>query len=107
MTKSFRHSIATKDTIRKVQNWETWTCNDPVFHHAYDKTVSLYVQEGGAKLTFDTGEYVELTKGDFLTIYEGSEANWDIPNGISNRYQYHDSFVSASHRQEQIHWDRK
>ena len=98
---------ATVDTKRKITNWKIWECADPSFSHDYDRTVSLYVLEGSAILTFSDGEVVDLKTGDFLTIERGAKAEWAIMVPIRNRYQYHDTFESAANRTDQILWQEK
>lgn len=102
--KQFRRRKATADTKRKVKGWEVWECTDATFAHEYDRTVTLYVNEGSATLTFRDGETVEIEAGDTLKIEAGASAKWDIAPPIRNSYCYHDSFSSAESRTAQIHW---
>lgn len=99
----FSRRKATEDTKRKISAWEIWECTDPEFTYTYDKTVSLYVQDGAADITFENGEKVNLVAGDFLTIQSGTSATWAITQPIRNCYQYHDSFQSASNRHKQVY----
>jgi uncharacterized cupin superfamily protein len=94
----FKRRKATEDTKRKISAWEIWECNDPQFSHDYDRTVTLYVHEGAAVLTFSNGETVDLQSGDTLTVQSGASANWVISEPIRNSYCYHDTFVSSSSR---------
>ena len=103
----FKRRKATEDTKRKIANWEIWVCEGPEFEHEYDRTVSFYVHQGAAVLTFDNGETVDLQAGDFLTIEQGASATWDIKEPIRNSYMYHDTFQSASQRASQIHWQSR
>ena len=103
----FKRRKATEDTKRKIVGWEGWSCEGPEFQHDYDRTVSLYVHQGGAVLTFDNGETVDLQSGDFLTIEEGARACWAISEPIRTSYRYHDTFMSASNRSEQVRWQGK
>lgn len=100
----FSRRKATADTIRKVADWEVWECRDTAFRHSYDRTVTLYVQEGSATLTFGSGDTVKILTGDTLTIEAGCAADWVIRPPIRNLFRYHDTFDSAAHRQAQIHW---
>ncbi|MEH6631627.1 MAG: cupin domain-containing protein [Halopseudomonas aestusnigri] len=102
----FERRKATEDTKRKVVGWEIWECSDPTFSHDYDRTVTLYVHEGAAVLTFSDGEIVDLMPGDTLTIREGASATWAINTPIRNSYQYHDTFQSASKRTDQVSWQK-
>ena len=103
----FKRRKATEDTKRKIANWDIWTCADPEFKHDYDRTVSLYVHQGAAELTFSDGELVDLQAGDFLTIERGASASWKIMEPIRNSYLYHDTFESASRRASQVRWQNK
>lgn len=71
--------------------------------HSYDRTVSFFVHEGAAIITFDSGETVDLKAGDFLTIMSGAAATWSITKPIRNSFSYHDSFTSAENRSEQVY----
>lgn len=104
---NFKRRKATADTKRKVEHWEVWECHDTAFAHDYHRAVTLYVNEGGAELTFGDGETVEIEKGDTLTIHKGARATWTIQPPIRNRYCYHDTFSSAESRAEQVHWRGK
>ena len=103
-SKFFARRKATADTKRKIAHWEIWKCADPSFSYDYDRTVSLYVHEGTAVLTFSDGEVVDLQAGDFLTIQQGASAEWAITAPIRNSYQYHDTFESAAKRADQVRW---
>lgn len=98
----FKRRKATADTKRKIAGWEIWECQDPEFQYHYDRTVSLYVHQGTAVLTFGNGETVDLQAGDFLTIESGASATWAISAPIRNSYRYHDTFISASNRAAQV-----
>ncbi len=106
-SKVFTRRKATADTKRKIARWEIWACADPSFSFDYDRTVSLYVHEGVAVLTFSDGEVVDLQAGDFLTIQQGASAEWVISTPIRNSYQYHDTFGSAAKRADQVRWQDK
>ena len=105
-SEQFQRRKATEDTKRKITSWDIWECSDPTFHHNYDKTVTMFVHEGDAILTFENGETVDLTSGDLLTVYKGAVINWIISNPIRNSYCYHDSFHSAAERDAHIHWQK-
>ncbi len=98
-----RHT-ASADTVRKTMGWEIWQCNDHEFKYSYDRTVSLIVHEGAAELTFADKTKVSVQPGDFLTIEKGAQATWHITSPLTNRFQYHDTFESASKREAQVHW---
>ena len=104
---SFKRRKATADTKRKITAWEIWECDDPTFSHDYVRTVSLLVHSSAAIVRFDTGETVDLMAGDFLTIEAGARAQWTISEPLRNSYQYHDTFMSASNREDQVRWQRK
>ncbi len=91
----FKRRKATEDTKRKIGGWEIWYCEGPEFQHCYDRTVSLYVHQGAAVLTFDGGETVDLRPGDLLAIEEGARAASAISEPIRNSYMNHDTFTSA------------
>ena len=101
-TAHFSRRRATADTKRKIASWEIWECGDPTFSHDYERTVSFFVHEGEASLTFASGETLDVQPGDFITIQEGASATWSIAKAIRNSYRYHDSFESAANRHEQL-----
>ena len=103
----FQRRKSTEDTKRKIAGWESWSCEGPYFQHDYDRTVSLYVHQGAAVLTLDDGETIDLQSGDFLTIEESVRARWAISEPIRTSYRYHDTFMSASNRAEQVRWQGK
>ncbi len=98
----FKRRKATEDTKRKIAGWEVWDCADPTFSHDYDRTVTMYVHDGAAVLTFADGTTVDVQPGDTLTVQKGASATWTISAPIRNSYCYHDSFVSASNRAAQV-----
>ena len=58
-------------------------------------------------MRFDTGETVDPMAGDILTIEAGARAQWTISEPLHNSYQYHDTFMSASNRENQVRWQSK
>ncbi len=89
-TKFCNRRKATEDIKREIANWEIWECSDPTFSYAYDRTVTMYVHEGAAVLTFSDGEIIDLQAGDTLTVQSGASADWVISNPIRNSYQFKD-----------------
>lgn len=98
----FKRRKATEDTKRKIVGWDIWECSDPTFSHDYDRTVTMYVHEGAAVLTFSGGEVVDLQSGDTLTIKPGAHVDWVITAPVRNSYMYHDTFMSAENRKAQV-----
>lgn len=74
----FKRRKASEDIKGKISDWDIWECADPTFSYAYDRTVTMYVHEGAAALTFSNGETVDLQSGDTLTIQSGAIADWII-----------------------------
>jgi uncharacterized cupin superfamily protein len=105
--KFFKRRKATEDTKRKITAWDIWECADPTFSHDYDRTVTMFVHQGAAELTFSNGDTVDLQAGDTLTVQAGASASWAISHPIRNSYQYHDTFNSAANREAQIKWQDK
>lgn len=101
----FKRRKATEDTKRKIASWDIWECSDPTFSHDYERTVTMFVHEGMAVLTFSDGTTVDLKPGDTLTVKQGASASWMISKPIRNSYMYHDTFMSASKRAEQVRWE--
>ncbi|WP_027255733.1 cupin domain-containing protein [Leisingera aquimarina] len=85
----FTRRSATDAVLTQLPGWDLWECNEPVFFHTYDQTVTLHVNRGAASLSFSDGSEVELQPGDVLTILKGISADWTIPAGIQNSYQSH------------------
>ncbi|MGI9524772.1 MAG: cupin domain-containing protein [Hyphomicrobiaceae bacterium] len=99
----FRRRKATEDTKRKLAHWEVWVCKEREFSHFYDRTVSLYVHEGAARLTFEDGKKVDIEPGDCLSLEQGARAQWSVSPPIRNSYMYHDTFDSAAMRSAQFY----
>lgn len=87
----FKRREATEDTKREIAGWAIWECADPTFSYEYDQTVTMFVHEGAAVLTFSDGKVLDLRAGDTLTIENGASADWVISKPIRNSYRYHDS----------------
>ena len=83
-------STAGEEVRSKLVDWSEWTCSDPEFRYAYDRTVTLFVHSGAAVVTFSDGTSVGLRPGDTMTIRKGAEAVWSIAAPIHNSYTYHD-----------------
>jgi uncharacterized cupin superfamily protein len=103
----FKRRKATEDTKRKIDGWEIWECANPAVDYDYDRTVTMYVHEGAAVLTFADGESVDIQPGDTLTVQAGARASWVISLPIRNSYMYHDTFMSAEKRANQVRWEGK
>ena len=104
---SFKRRKATADTLRKIRDWDIRECEQPTYNHNYDRAVSLVVHSGAAIVRFDTGETVDLVAGDFLSIEPGVQGTWEISKPLRNSYQYHDTFQSASKRENQVRWQNR
>ncbi|UZD89776.1 cupin domain-containing protein [Cognatishimia activa] len=104
-TDLFKRRKATEDTKRKIAGWEIWECADPAFSYEYDRTVTMFVHEGAAVLSFSNGHKVDLQAGDTLTVQAGASADWVISSPIRNSYMYHDTFMSADNRAQQVRWE--
>lgn len=104
---SFKRRKASADTLRKIRDWDIWECDQSTYSHDYDRAVSLVVHSGAATVRFDTGETVDLVAGDFLSIEPGVQGSWEISEPLRNIYQYHDTFQSASKREEQVRWQNR
>ena len=91
----FKRRKASEDIKGKISDWDIWECADPTFSYAYDRTVTMYVHEGAAALTFSNGETVDLQSGDTLTIQSGAIADWIITAPVRNSYVYHDQRLPA------------
>lgn len=85
----FTRRTADDNILNAIAGWEVWTCDGPDFRHDYDQTVTLYVHEGCATVTFTDGSSADLRAGDSMTIQKGASAVWDIAAPIHNSYSYH------------------
>lgn len=73
-----------------ARDWDVWAHDGTApFEYDYDQTVTLIVEEGGAVLTFQDGQAVEIAVGTKLTIFAGNSARWQFTAPIQNRYQMH------------------
>lgn len=103
----FKRRKATEDTKRKIAGWALWECSDPTFSYEYDRTVTMFVHEGAAVLTFEGGETVDLAPGDTLTVKAGAKVDWVVSRPVCNSYMYHDTFISAENRAAFVRWEGK
>lgn len=84
----FTRCSAGADILTALADWEVWTCDGPEFRHDYDQTVTLYVHQGRATVTFADGTRADLRAGDSMTIQQGASAVWEISAPIRNSYTY-------------------
>lgn len=82
----FTRRTAGPDILNALAGWKVWACDGPEFRHGYDQTVTLYVHQGRALVTFADGTSADLRPGDSMTITRGARAVWDILAPIRNSY---------------------
>ncbi len=96
---------ASSDTCRKLVDWAVWNCQVEEYTNEYDRTVSYYVKEGKAILSFNSGEILDVESGDLVTIEEETVVCWNVIEPISAHYCYHNSYESAGSRLKQVYWN--
>lgn len=83
---SFTRGTADAALLAKISGWDEWACADAEFRYEYEQTVTLYVHQGAAIVSFADGSHAELIAGDTMTIRQGSKAIWAISEPIHNSY---------------------
>lgn len=72
----------------EVKNWGIWTSEVKKFPWEYSETEKCYILEGHVVVTEDSGETVEIKKGDFVTFPKGLKCTWDVKEPIRKHYQF-------------------
>jgi uncharacterized cupin superfamily protein len=59
-----------------------WRCSAGAFEWIYDDEETIYILDGGMRLTFPDGRIREVSKGDVIYFPAGTRARWDIPSHV-------------------------
>ena len=59
-----------------------WRCSAGSFEWIYDDEETIYILDGGMRLTFPNGETREVSQGDVVYFPAGTRAHWDIASHV-------------------------
>jgi uncharacterized cupin superfamily protein len=59
-----------------------WRCSAGSFEWIYDDEETIYVIDGGMRLTYPNGEVREVGKGDVVYFPAGTRAHWEIASHV-------------------------
>ena len=70
-----------------VFSWPVWTKEESEFPWKYDDKETCYFLEGTVIVVPDSGEPVEIGKGDLVTFPAGMSCTWKIRKAVKKHYQ--------------------
>jgi uncharacterized cupin superfamily protein len=59
-----------------------WRCSAGSFEWIYDDEETIYILDGGMRLTFPNGEVRDVAKGDVVYFPAGTSAIWEIESHV-------------------------
>jgi uncharacterized cupin superfamily protein len=59
-----------------------WRCSAGAFEWIYDDEETIYILDGGMRLTYPNGEVREVSKGDVVYFPAGTSAHWEIASHV-------------------------
>lgn len=69
-----------------IAAWSPWECEPSAFKWAYDQEEWCFIFEGRAEIRPETGEGVEIKKGDLVKFPKGLKCTWDVHEKIRKVY---------------------
>lgn len=81
---------ATKEKLDSlgIDKWSPWECEPSTFDWEYDEAETCYILEGKVKVKTESGEEVEINKGDLATFPKGLKCTWNVINKIRKVYKF-------------------
>lgn len=61
---------------------------DRAYRWTYDESETCYFLEGDVVVTPETGEPVEVGKGDLVTFPPGMSCTWEVRNAVRKHYRF-------------------
>jgi uncharacterized cupin superfamily protein len=71
-----------------VFDWPIWTKEVSEFPWQYDAQETCYLLEGAVTVTPESGEPVEIQKGDLVIFPKGMRCRWDIRKDVRKHYNF-------------------
>lgn len=71
-----------------VRSWPIWTKDPSTFPWTYDESETCYFLEGDVVVTPETGEPVEVGKGDLVTFPAGMSCTWVVRKAVRKHYRF-------------------
>lgn len=71
-----------------VRSWPIWTKDPSTFPWTYDESETCYFLEGDVVVTPETGEPVEVGKGDLVTFPAGMSCTWEVRKAVRKHYRF-------------------
>jgi uncharacterized cupin superfamily protein len=71
-----------------VKNWGIWTKEASEFPWHYDSQETCYFLEGDVVVTPESGDPVQMGKGDLVTFPAGMSCTWQILKDVKKHYHF-------------------
>jgi len=71
-----------------VRDWPIWTKEESTFPWTYDAAETCYFLDGEVVVTPDSGEPVQVGKGDLVTFPAGMSCTWEIKRAVRKHYKF-------------------
>ena len=71
-----------------VDSWNSWSCGISEFDWEYDSDERCFIQEGKVVVTTDSGERVEINKGDLVLFPKGLKCRWQVVEPVRKVYRF-------------------
>ncbi len=69
-----------------IDSWSRWECGQSVFDWQYTQEEWCYLFEGRAMVKTETGDEVEIKKGDLVKFPRGLKCTWNVYNKVRKAY---------------------
>ena len=71
-----------------LDSWNSWGCDISEFDWEYNADERCFIQEGKVIVTTDSGEKVEINKGDLVLFPQGLKCRWRVVEPIQKLYRF-------------------
>lgn len=71
-----------------ITNWPIWTKERSEFPWYYDSQETCYFLEGDVVVTPESGQPVQMGKGDLVTFPVGMSCTWNILKNVKKHYRF-------------------
>jgi uncharacterized protein len=71
-----------------VFGWPIWTKEESTFPWTYDSSETCYFLEGDVVVIPESGEPVQMGKGDLVTFPAGMSCTWEIRRAVKKHYSF-------------------
>jgi len=69
-----------------ISSWNPWECEESAFDWQYDQEEWCYLFDGKATIEPETGEKVEIKKGDLVKFSKGLRCKWNVSDKVRKVY---------------------